>query len=168
MNIKNTNESLISEAWVDAQNIAEEFYDYCKDNHLYLDDYDATQLNDNTIELYYYISEGDWKHEHLRSKWLLSELCEDKGYSIVGQSENAEDSDSDTYSAEHTVYIKLGNSINEDMDQDDCMNSIYHYYGRSHMHVIDSIFNFIEDELGEDVKQDIIDKICFRIETVEE
>lgn len=45
------------------------------------------------------ILHGDWKHEHLRCKWLMEEL----GYQQ--EFENAQPSDEDFYIAEH-VYVK--------------------------------------------------------------
>lgn len=49
---------------------------------------------------------GDWKHEHLRLSYLISEFCEQNGLSCPMHSEQTTEEDgSDTYSAIHQFLI---------------------------------------------------------------
>ena len=70
-------------------------YKYLNDNKLYPYDVDVW---DGEVRVY--IDWGDWKHEHLRCKYLMSEL----GYQFVDEEVTEEDG-SDTYSSIHT-YVK--------------------------------------------------------------
>ena len=49
---------------------------------------------------------GDWKHEHLRLSYLVTEFCEKHGLSCPMHSEQTTEEDgSDTYSARHEFLI---------------------------------------------------------------
>jgi hypothetical protein len=52
------------------------------------------------------ISWGDWKHEHLRCKWLTEEFFQSKGIDINIQTEVTEEDGSDCYSAVHRIYVR--------------------------------------------------------------
>lgn len=65
-------------------------YEYFKENNFYPEIWG----DDGVIKIY--ISWGDWKHEHLRCDWLMSEL----GYILINKFETEEDG-SDCYCGEH-------------------------------------------------------------------
>ena len=52
------------------------------------------------------ISWGDWKHEHLRLKWLAEEFFHSNGMDINIQTEVTEEDGSDCYSAVHRIYLR--------------------------------------------------------------
>ena len=76
-----------------------------------------TYLRENnchhTVDAYddnFYMAEitwGDWKHDHLRIKYLVEKFAEENGYTcIVGGEEITENDGSDAYSAIHRFFIK--------------------------------------------------------------
>lgn len=82
--------------------LAEELYKHLSANKLHADvyadhDYIAAE-----------ISWGDWKHEHLRCKWLAEEFFLGKGIEANIQTEVTEEDGSDCYSAVHRFYLKNG------------------------------------------------------------
>lgn len=49
------------------------------------------------------ISWGDWKHDHLRAKWVVEDVL---GLNVVSWNETVtEENGSDCYSATHTVWL---------------------------------------------------------------
>lgn len=80
--------------------IANQLQAHFEKNKLYCDVY----YNDYEGCLEYDINWGDWKHEHLRSKWLLEELFEQLGIKARIESEVTEENGSDCYSARYMVY----------------------------------------------------------------
>ena len=76
-------------------------------------------LHDNYNEvkdcIEYDINWGDWKHEHLRSKWLLEELFEKLGIVANINSYTTEEDGSDTYSAHYTV--RATGKVNEKLEE---------------------------------------------------
>lgn len=55
------------------------------------------------------ISWGDWKHEHRRCAWLVTEFLSDNGYTTLLEAEIVtEDDGSDCYSATHKFFITKG------------------------------------------------------------
>lgn len=75
--------------------IEEKIYKIMKENKLYGD---ITVHNDNAIEIE--IS-GDWKHEHLKLRWLIFDNFNVKDYKQIVTEEDG----SDYYTAIH--YFKL-------------------------------------------------------------
>lgn len=51
----------------------------------------------------YLITWGDWKHDHLRFKWIVDELCMELKIPHVITSRETEENGSDCYSAIHRV-----------------------------------------------------------------
>ena len=51
------------------------------------------------------INWGDWKHDHLRTKWIVAEVLDMMGFSgqYTMTEEVTEEDGSDTYSAIHTI-----------------------------------------------------------------
>lgn len=74
---------------------ANEMERFLRQNNLYCDCYDKSERL-ISIEI-----EGDWKHEHLRLKWIL----EEKGYECIKVYE--EPSDDDCYFARYCVYKRV-------------------------------------------------------------
>ena len=81
--------------------IADQLQDYFRENKLWVDELHYNQVRDR-IE--FDINWGDWKHEHLRAKWLLQELFEKLGIGAKVDSYTTEEDGSDTYSAHYNVY----------------------------------------------------------------
>ena len=81
--------------------IADQLQDCFRDNKLWVDELHYNQVRDR-IE--FDIHWGDWKHEHLRARWLLQELFEKLGIEAEIDSYTTEEDDSDTYSAHYNVY----------------------------------------------------------------
>ena len=50
---------------------------------------------------------GDWKHEHLRCKWLAKEFFSKLGIWDAVETEVTEEDGSDCYSAVHRFYVDL-------------------------------------------------------------
>ena len=48
---------------------------------------------------------GDWKHEHLRCKWLTEEFFGKLGKTVSIQTDVTEEDGSDCYSANHFVFV---------------------------------------------------------------
>ena len=81
--------------------IADQLQDCFRENKLWVDELHYNQVQDR-IE--FDINWGDWKHEHLRAKWLLQELFEKLGIVAKINSHTTEEDGSDTYSAHYNVY----------------------------------------------------------------
>lgn len=100
-------ESLNESIDIDEAQLEKELYDLLLKNNLYPED---MSVHDGEITIY--ISHGDWKHEHLRCKWLVNDFLEDNGFEDVDYYENLTDDDgSDTYSAEHHWIIYDNNDL---------------------------------------------------------
>jgi hypothetical protein len=81
--------------------IADQLQDCFRENKLWVDELHYNQVQDR-IE--FDINWGDWKHEHMRAKWLLQELFEKLGIVAKINSYTTEEDGSDTYSAHYNVY----------------------------------------------------------------
>lgn len=81
--------------------VADQLQDCFRDNKLWVDELHYNQVRDR-IE--FDINWGDWKHEHLRARWLLQELFEKLGIEAEIDSYTTEEDGSDTYSAHYNVY----------------------------------------------------------------
>lgn len=80
--------------------VADQLEQHFRNNRLWVDELHYNQVKD-CIE--YDINWGDWKHEHLRSKWLLEELFKELGIVANINSHTTEEDGSDTYSAHYIV-----------------------------------------------------------------
>lgn len=98
--------------------IANQLQAHFEKNKLYCDVY----YNDYEGCLEYDINWGDWKHEHLRSKWLLEELFEQLGIKARIESEVTEENGSDCYSARYMVY-GVG-TVNEALEVEEQPNDV--------------------------------------------
>ena len=81
--------------------IADKLQGYFRENKLWVDELHYNQVQDR-IE--FDINWGDWKHEHMRAKWLLQELFEKLGIVAKINSYTTEEDGSDTYSAHYNIY----------------------------------------------------------------
>ena len=104
-----------------ANKLAHEFYKYCVEKHVYIEECEGQFDSDDNLVISYEIYNGDWKHEHLRSRFLAQEFFFEKGYAIehINQYEIGE-SDSDTYDAHYDIeleYSPLFASTKEDDDE---------------------------------------------------
>lgn len=96
---------------IDEASLEKELGELFKENDLWVEDYSV-----HNGEVYVHISDGDWKHDHLRCKWLVNQFLDDKGLITKDYIEKEiGNSDSDTYSAEHIWYIT---------DEDDTINDV--------------------------------------------
>lgn len=82
------------------QDLAEKLEAHLRENKLFASAW-ATPLY---IEVE--INWGDWKHEHLRCKWLTDEFLEKLGMTAHIATEVTEEDGSDCYSAIHRIYVK--------------------------------------------------------------
>lgn len=80
--------------------VADQLEQHFRNNRLWVDELHYNEVKD-CIE--YDINWGDWKHEHLRSKWLLEELFKELGIVAHINSHTTEEDGSDTYSAHYIV-----------------------------------------------------------------
>lgn len=104
-----------------ANKLAHEFYKYCVEQNVYIDEYEGKFNSKGNLIISYEIYDGDWKHEHLATKFLAEEFFFEKGYAVehINQYEIGE-SDSDTYSAHYDIefeYSPLFASTKEDDDE---------------------------------------------------
>ena len=87
--------------YIELDKVADELYSFMSDNKLHADVYTG---HDDYIAVE--INWGDWKHEHLRCKWLASEFFKVKGRRVVIQTEVTEEDGTDCYSAIHRIYLR--------------------------------------------------------------
>ena len=80
--------------------LAEELYSHLRSNRVHAG-VEATY--DGLIEVE--ITWGDWKHDHLRCKWLAKEFFESKGLTSLVGSRITEEDGSDCYSAIHKFLV---------------------------------------------------------------
>ena len=92
--------------------VADQLEQHFRNNKLWVDELHYNEVKD-CIE--YDINWGDWKHEHLRSKWLLEELFEKLGIVANINSYTTEEDGSDTYSAHYTV--RATGKVNEKLEE---------------------------------------------------
>lgn len=83
---------------------------FFQDNRLFVQD-----LYTDGTHIYCDIDWGDWKHEHLRSNYLVTEFFKKLGYEVINHdSIVTDDNGSDTYSATHRwTVIKKDESLKE-------------------------------------------------------
>lgn len=85
------------------RNFIDELNAYLKDKNCY---HTADVIHSDGIDkIYFEITWGDWKHDHLRTEYLVKQFCEEKGYSVECEVIVTEEDGSDTYSAEHRYTI---------------------------------------------------------------
>lgn len=70
----------------------------------------------NTVE--FDIMNGDWKHEHMRAKWLLDDFFREEGIDIVINSYEIGQSEDDTYSAHYIIRTTGSNTLSESLFED--------------------------------------------------
>ena len=76
---------------------------YLKENNFH-HTVDASWTDDDTFaetEIHW----GDWKHDHLRLKWLVEEFAEKNGLRCMIATQVTEEDGSDTYSAIHKIAL---------------------------------------------------------------
>ena len=103
--------------------VADKLQDYFRENKLWVDE---LYYNESRDRIEYDINWGDWKHEHLRSKFLLQELFETLGIKAKIESYTTEEDGSDTYSAHYTVYAtgKMNEAITPPTGDDPDLSAI--------------------------------------------
>lgn len=86
-----------------ASNEIDKILRYLNDNHIYPEEVRKAYFDDlhDVSRVVATISWGDWKHEHLRCDFLMSEI----GYVYDGLIETESDG-SDCFSADHYYYVK--------------------------------------------------------------
>lgn len=79
---------------------SEEIYKMLRDNGIYADVEQFNELPVVVVSIHW----GDWKHEHARAKWLISENIKGVNYfnSVV-----TEEDGSDCYSADHRYILEI-------------------------------------------------------------
>ena len=103
--------------------VADQLEQHFRNNRLWVDELHYNEVKD-CIE--YDINWGDWKHEHLRSKWLLEELFKELGIVANINSHTTEEDGSDTYSAHYIVRAmgKMNESITPPTGEDPDLSAI--------------------------------------------
>lgn len=102
-------ESLKESVDIDDAKLEKELTNIFNQNHLY-----PEEMYVKNGEIYVYISNGDWKHEHLKCKWLVNEVLDDQGLVTVDYLQRVTDDDgSDTYSAEHIWKVSTEDDVDE-------------------------------------------------------
>lgn len=81
--------------------VADKLNAYFRKHNLWVNE---LYYNESRDRIEYDIEWGDWRHEHLRSKWLLEELFKELGITAKIDSHTTEEDGSDTYSAHYNVY----------------------------------------------------------------
>lgn len=82
------------------QKKADEIRRMLEDNNLYADVEQYESLPVLQVSIHW----GDWKHEHARAKWLISENIEGVTYL---NTKVTEDDGSDCYSADHRFIVSM-------------------------------------------------------------
>ena len=82
------------------QEVADKLEKFLRANRLWVDEFYFNSMN-KTIE--FDINWGDWKHEHMRAKWLIEDFFGDKDEFVRIDSYETEEDGSDTYSAHYTL-----------------------------------------------------------------
>lgn len=80
--------------------IAEELDKYLRSQKIFAEELYYNSM-DKRIE--YDINRGDWKHEHLRSMWLVRDFFEERNIKIHIDSWTTEEDGSDNYSAHYVI-----------------------------------------------------------------
>lgn len=94
-----------------------EIEDYLNQNnfHGFIDLYDISPNDEPVPSITYHIN-GDWKHEHLRFKYLVKEFLNSKNI-VYMMTEREYPSDSDSYEADYTIHLmKHVDDIDESID----------------------------------------------------
>ena len=114
-----------------ANKLADEFQEYCLKKHVFIEECEGQFDSDDNLVISYEIYDGDWKHEHLATKFLAKEFFFKKGYTIRDVNEYMIDEDgSDTYSAHYDIEfannsnitpekINKGENMKENLVEDD-------------------------------------------------
>ena len=142
-----------------------EIEDYLNQNnfHGFIDLYDISPNDEPVPSITYHIN-GDWKHEHLRFKYLVKEFLNSKN--IVHMiTEREYPSDSDSYEADYTIHLmKHEDDIDESIDtvpggkywepgaedaNDDLDSTIDNYRGE------EPPFESLNESLPKEIKKDI-------------
>lgn len=103
--------------------IADQLQKYFRDNKLWVDE---LYFNETKGSIEYDINCGDWKHEHLRSKWLIEELFKQLGIVAEVNSYTTEEDGTDNYSAHYVVRAtgKMNESIDPPSGEDPDLSAI--------------------------------------------
>lgn len=84
-----------------------------RDERIYVDEfYYDPRIGAISFEIY----SGDWKHEHLHTKFFVTEYLENLGYKVIHMSQQLGDSDDDSYDARH-IFLIRENPENADKDE---------------------------------------------------
>lgn len=88
--------------------LEKEIYDYLAKNNIYPED--GTVSNSKVMSKNFFditlVIDGDWKHDHLYCEELIEKWIKDKGFELVGTSEEEiGDSEDDSYKAEHVWHV---------------------------------------------------------------
>ena len=109
--------------WQDS--IMDEVRNVLNNNHIYGDIYEDKDFsNDNSFMLCVDIMEGDWKHDHARTDYLISDLLgnyDNIEITNMGEELIGDETDGDWYSAKHR-YMIIRYEDNNDFTYDDIDN----------------------------------------------
>jgi hypothetical protein len=87
------------------RDLEKDLFDYLEKEGIYPEDGTFTDTDTKILVLELYI-DGDWKHEHLRTDYLVDEWCKRNGRKVVrSHTEVLEDTGGDWYPGKHTYWI---------------------------------------------------------------
>lgn len=89
---------------IDVYKVEEDLDKLMEENHVWCEVTVSKMETDNVIEIER--NWGDWKHDHLRIKYLVSEYLMSHGYTFSYFEEVTEEDGSDCYSAIHVYHFK--------------------------------------------------------------
>lgn len=106
-------ESYLNETWIKMETIGEdlikELNDYLESKNCH---HKANIVRvDGFDKIYFDITWGDWKHDHMRVWYLVNEFCKDRGYRCERDMITTETNGSDSYSAEHYFEVEYDDEM---------------------------------------------------------
>lgn len=88
------------------RDLEKDLFDYLEKEGIYPEDGTFTDTGTKILVLELYI-DGDWKHEHLRTDYLIDEWCKRNGRKVVWEHTKVlEDTGGDWYPGKHTYWIE--------------------------------------------------------------
>lgn len=88
------------------RDLEKDLFDYLEKEGIYPEDGTFTDTGTKILVLELYI-DGDWKHEHLRTDYLVDEWCKRNGRKVVWEHTKVlEDTGGDWYPGKHTYWIE--------------------------------------------------------------
>lgn len=85
--------------------LEQELFTLLNKEGVWAEDISVNDKTPNTFEIFVDV-DGDWKHDHLRTNYLVHLWCDQKNFEVISENEDADESDDDSYHAIHTYIVK--------------------------------------------------------------